>query len=310
MQKLKDILNYLKNIFSFGPSKEEIEKREEEERLLSIEREKEEAQRKAELEEFRLKKLEEYRIQEEKKALEEIEKKKKQKELEEELAAEKKRLLKIKEEEERISLEKRRERMRIEVERQRQDKLEIEEKRKAIRLEEKRLTEKRLKEKAEKLVLKKEEIAKAKELEAKEKIKKQEEELLEADKKRRENKDIKILIAEDSSINQKIMKSILDRMKIKCSIASDGQEVIDMFKNGSFSLILMDIEMPILDGIEATKNILSYIKENNLKDIPIIALTANDQDTHIKEYIEAGMKECLSKPINADKLKEIIENYS
>ncbi len=120
----------------------------------------------------------------------------------------------------------------------------------------------------------------------------------------------KILIAEDNPANQELMSYILEDMNLDFKIVSNGQEAVDTIKDdNTFDLILMDINMPVLDGIEAFKQIREYEKENHLKKIPIIALTANAIKGDKEEFLDIGMDDYLSKPINMDKLKEKFDEY-
>ena len=115
----------------------------------------------------------------------------------------------------------------------------------------------------------------------------------------------RILLAEDNIINQEIVLGLLENSHIEIDIVENGQAAIDMHKNNSYNLILMDIQMPILDGYEATKEIRKIDKE-----IPIIALTASAMKEDVKNSISVGMNAQLNKPINVNKLYEIILKYS
>ncbi len=102
-----------------------------------------------------------------------------------------------------------------------------------------------------------------------------------------------VLVAEDNKTNQMLIKILLDDMGITYKVADDGEKAVDAFRQESFDLILMDINMPNLDGMEAAKIIR---KEN--KDIPIIALTANAMKEDVEAYLQAGMNAHVSKPID------------
>jgi len=116
----------------------------------------------------------------------------------------------------------------------------------------------------------------------------------------------KILLVEDNKANQMFMKVILKKMNLKFDIANDGLEAIETFKNCKYDAILMDENMPNLNGIEATKQILKIEKEQDLKHTPIIALTANALKGDRERFLEAGMDEYLTKPINKNKLSEVL----
>ena len=119
----------------------------------------------------------------------------------------------------------------------------------------------------------------------------------------------KILLVEDNKANQMFMKVILKKMKLEFDIANDGVEAVENFKNNKYDAILMDENMPNMNGIEATKNILEYEKQNNLKHTPIIALTANALSGDRERFLAAGMDEYLTKPLNKKKLAEILGKF-
>ena len=118
-----------------------------------------------------------------------------------------------------------------------------------------------------------------------------------------------ILVAEDNSANQELISHILDTLGLQYSIQHNGVEVIKEFKTNNYDLILMDGNMPLKDGITASKEIREYEKYNNLKEIPIIALTANAIIGDKERFLNAGMNDYLAKPINIKDLKNIFDKY-
>ncbi|MEA3383180.1 MAG: response regulator, partial [Campylobacterota bacterium] len=98
-------------------------------------------------------------------------------------------------------------------------------------------------------------------------------------------------------------------MKLEFEIASDGLEAVDMFKANKYDLVLMDENMPNMNGIVATKNIIEYEKQNNLKHTPIVALTANALKGDREKFLNAGMDEYLTKPLKIEKLKIILSKF-
>ena len=104
----------------------------------------------------------------------------------------------------------------------------------------------------------------------------------------------KILVAEDNDSNFILMTYILKKY-YQFERAKNGQEAVDMVEKGEYDLVLMDIKMPIMDGLEATKK----IKETH-PSLPIIALTANAFDSDRQSAFDAGCDEFLSKPISSD----------
>ena len=122
---------------------------------------------------------------------------------------------------------------------------------------------------------------------------------------RESRKGYKILLAEDNPINQKVALYLLQRQGHQVKIANNGEEVLKSIKNDKFDLILMDIQMPKMDGLKATATIRLQEKKSKLH-IPIIAMTAHTLKGDREKCLEAGMDDYLSKPVNPDKLKKAI----
>jgi CheY-like chemotaxis protein len=113
-----------------------------------------------------------------------------------------------------------------------------------------------------------------------------------------------ILLTEDQKINQEIFVGILEGSGIIIDIAFNGKEAVEKSRKKLYSLIIMDIEMPIMNGYEASK----IIRTENSK-IPIIALTSNNSSHDVLKTKEIGMNEHLSKPIEAKILYETFSKY-
>lgn len=109
----------------------------------------------------------------------------------------------------------------------------------------------------------------------------------------------KVLVAEDNLINAQVVKAILNSYGVEVESAENGEEAVEMVKNNQYDLILMDIQMPVMDGIEATK----IIRQQLNVDTPIAALTANVLEEDIMIYLQAGANEHIAKPIDPQKLK-------
>jgi len=120
---------------------------------------------------------------------------------------------------------------------------------------------------------------------------------------------IHILVAEDNLINQKLIMNVLNRIGVEVSIANNGQEALDQCMAMQYDMIFMDIEMPIMGGMEATAKILNYERNEKREHTPIIALTANALSGDKEKYLGVGMDNYLSKPIKLDALRAIIEYY-
>ena len=118
--------------------------------------------------------------------------------------------------------------------------------------------------------------------------------------------DSHILLVEDYEANRMFVSILLEQSGMTYEMAEDGLEAIKRFENGSFDLILMDENMPNLNGIEATKEILNIEKRLNKKHTPIIALTANAFTGDRERFLESGMDDYLTKPIEPQLLLETI----
>jgi len=121
--------------------------------------------------------------------------------------------------------------------------------------------------------------------------------------------DAKVLVAEDNIINQKLIKRTLEEIGLTVSIASNGLEAFQKRKDEEFSLIFMDIQMPFLDGVEATKEILEYEAEYNKEHVPIIALTANALKGDREIFLEAGLDEYTTKPLVRTDILALLNNF-
>ncbi len=116
---------------------------------------------------------------------------------------------------------------------------------------------------------------------------------------------LNVLLAEDQPVNQKLMHAVMERLGHRLTIAGNGVEVIRKMGEGSFDLILMDIQMPIMDGIQATK--LIRASSEPWHTTPIIALTAHAMEGHREIYEAAGMDGFVSKPFKIDMLAAEME---
>lgn len=128
-----------------------------------------------------------------------------------------------------------------------------------------------------------------------------EEELTVLEKKVNELKGIHILVAEDNKMNQMLLEMLLENTSLQLEFAEDGKIALDKYKTTSYDLILMDIQMPNMNGYDTTKEIRKLDKE-----IPIIALSANVMQADIEKSIEVGMNGHLAKPIEIHKLYEVL----
>ena len=119
----------------------------------------------------------------------------------------------------------------------------------------------------------------------------------------------KILLVEDNRINQMVAKGLLAKENFDVVIANDGIEAIEMYQKERFDLILMDVNMPRMGGIEASHRIKKIMQEDDAPSIPIVALTANAMQGADEKYIENGMDDYLAKPVDFNRLKEVLERW-
>ena len=118
---------------------------------------------------------------------------------------------------------------------------------------------------------------------------------------------MKILLVEDNLLNQRIVMFSLKKYNHEVTIANDGLEAVEKFSEAKYDFILMDIMMPVMDGIEATVKIREVEVMNQVeKRTPIIALTANTMDNDRNTCLSYGMDEFMAKPFDIEKLKVIL----
>lgn len=114
-------------------------------------------------------------------------------------------------------------------------------------------------------------------------------------------KNKKVLLAEDNKVNQMVTKALLQRQGIEVTIANNGIEALEYYKKNHYDLLLMDINMPRMGGLEALTEVQKIMKKND-HFVPVVALTANALQGAEEEYLSAGMNGYLAKPIEIDKL--------
>jgi len=119
-----------------------------------------------------------------------------------------------------------------------------------------------------------------------------------------------VLLVEDNANNRLLMRSFLKKTPFTLDEAENGEIAVEKFKAGEYDLIFMDIEMPVMDGYTATKEIRKWEAENRIKATPIIALTAHALVEYTQKSIDAGCNAHITKPIKKDKLFAAIEKYA
>ena len=125
---------------------------------------------------------------------------------------------------------------------------------------------------------------------------------------REERHSYRVLVVEDNLINQKLAGSLLRQWGHEVTIAENGQIAVDLVARHDFDIILMDMQMPVMDGIEATRAIRAH--EQGVRHTPIVAMTANAMASDRARCLEAGMDEHLPKPLRSQILQEMVERFA
>lgn len=119
-----------------------------------------------------------------------------------------------------------------------------------------------------------------------------------------------ILVAEDNDVNRKVVKTMIGREKRSLTFAHDGKEAYDHFRAHDFDVILMDVSMPVMDGVEATKAIRAYEAQTGMARTPIICLSAHAQASDRARFLDAGMDDYLSKPVSKADLEAKLDEIA
>jgi signal transduction histidine kinase/ActR/RegA family two-component response regulator len=127
-----------------------------------------------------------------------------------------------------------------------------------------------------------------------------------ADPARGEADGLRLLAAEDNATNQQVLAAVMESLGIDIHIVADGAQAVEAWRACSYDLILMDIQMPVMDGIAAARAIRAAERESGRARTPIVALTANALSHQVEEYLAAGMDGHVAKPIEIAKLYEAI----
>jgi CheY-like chemotaxis protein len=114
-----------------------------------------------------------------------------------------------------------------------------------------------------------------------------------------------ILVAEDNAVNRKLIALMLEAQGHTCTFAEDGEKAVALAAQGAFDVVLMDVQMPVIDGMEATRRIRALCTA--VAHVPVIAVTANAMSGDREKYLAAGMDGYVSKPITIAALAEALE---
>ena len=118
----------------------------------------------------------------------------------------------------------------------------------------------------------------------------------------------RILVVEDNAVNQRMLEAVLTKQGMNVDVAENGQEAIDLCDRNQYNLIFMDLQMPVMGGLEATRK-LRELERGSGRHTPIVALTAHAIDGDRRRCLQAGMNEYLSKPVSAKQLFDMVSRY-
>jgi len=118
---------------------------------------------------------------------------------------------------------------------------------------------------------------------------------------------MRILLAEDNAVNQQVALKLLQRMGYQADVAGDGRQAVDAVAAGEYDLVLMDVQMPEMDGLEATRRIIDESEDRRPR---IVALTADAMQDDRRRCLDAGMDDYLTKPIRPAELAEVLEKMA
>ncbi len=121
---------------------------------------------------------------------------------------------------------------------------------------------------------------------------------------------LRVLIAEDNHLSQKVIRGMLQKLGVECSVVANGKEAVEEVSRRSYDIVLMDCDMPFVDGYVATQAIREWERQTRRRPIPILALTAHILDEHQARSLEVGMNEHLSKPVELSQLREALLRWS
>jgi CheY-like chemotaxis protein len=121
---------------------------------------------------------------------------------------------------------------------------------------------------------------------------------------------LRILLAEDYLFNREVVEGYLEQSPVQIDVAENGLQALNLFQTGHYDLVLMDMQMPVMDGYTATQEIRRYEQQQGRAPIPIIALSAFALQEEIDKSLAAGCNEHLSKPVQREDLLDCLARHS
>lgn len=119
----------------------------------------------------------------------------------------------------------------------------------------------------------------------------------------------KVLLVEDTLVNREVAKGMLKKLGLEVEVAGNGLEALEMLTNGTYDLVLMDVQMPVMDGLQATEEIRRMELETSRNRMPIVAMTANALEGDRDTCLAVGMDDYLSKPVRVNELEETLSHW-
>ena len=117
----------------------------------------------------------------------------------------------------------------------------------------------------------------------------------------------RVLIVEDNLVNQKVAQRMVEKLGYEADVVENGRLAVDAVEGGDYGLVLMDCQMPVMDGYEATVEIRR--RENPDNRLPIVALTAHVLDNNRQQCLDVGMDDFVTKPVTGNRLKEVLDRF-
>ena len=116
----------------------------------------------------------------------------------------------------------------------------------------------------------------------------------------------RVLLVEDNEVNQAVARAMLKRFKVDVDVACNGAEAVDRLEAGTYDMVFMDLQMPVMDGLDATRRIRDL---PNGRDVPIVAMTASAFAEDRERCLQAGMNGHVAKPVEMERLREALVEW-